>query len=149
MAIGMAWEDWISQQYPEMLYHIGELELDGIAGSPDGITMFPDLPAYKGLGEACVEEIKLTWKSGRQPIEDPKFWMWLCQIKAYCKMLPCLCARLHVTFVRADYSKGPDAPACLYRVYCLQFSQAELDQNWDMLLREKALQENEKGQQNG
>lgn len=137
MAMGMAWEDWISLQYPEMVYHPGELELDGVAGSPDGITLFPALPQYTGLGEGIIEEFKLTYKSARKDISDPANWMWLCQVKAYCKMLPSLCARIHVLYVNGDYSYDRPGMPCMYRIYCVQFTQQEVDSNWAMLMSEK------------
>lgn len=136
MSIGMAWEDWISRQYPNMLYHFGELELDGISMSPDGVEVPHDGSFDFDLGTGIIDEFKLTWKSSRKPIEQQK--MWLMQVKAYCKALPTLCARLHVVWVNGDYDyKRPGMPP-QYRVYHLQFTQEELDANWQMLLTELA-----------
>ncbi len=137
MALGLAYEDFMSLQYPEMIYHPGELVLDGIAGSPDGITPLPDLPQYEGLGDAVVDEFKFTYKSGRHDINHPNYKMWLWQIMAYCKMLGVLCARLHVLFVNGCYDYAAPGLPCLYRIYCIQFTQDELDRNWEMLLTEK------------
>lgn len=137
MFLGMAFEDKLATQYPDMLYHIGELSLDGIAGSPDGITLFPGTKDYENLGDGCVEEFKLTWKSARHPLEHPNNWMWLTQVKAYCKMLPCLCARIHVVYVNGDYSYERPGMPCMYRVYAIRFEQYELDQTWRMLLTER------------
>ncbi len=138
MALGLAWEDWLSLQYPEMIYHPGELVLDGVAGSPDGITMLPATADYEGLGDAIIDEIKLTYKSGRNDdLNHPKNKMWLWQIMAYCKMLGVLCARLHALYLFGNYDYAGSFPPCIYRIYAIQFSQDELDRNWEMLLTEK------------
>jgi hypothetical protein len=134
MAMGMAWEDWISRQYPQMAYHIGELELDNIYMSPDGITI-PSADEFDfDLGVGIVEEFKLTYKSARKPIEAQ--WMWLSQVMAYCKALPTLCARLHVVYVNGDYDYNRPGLPPQYIVYNLQFTQEELDINWNMILTE-------------
>lgn len=142
MALGLAWEDWLSLQYPEMIYHPGELVMDGVAGSPDGITPLPDTVEYEGLGDAVVDEIKLTFKSGRNDdLNHPKNKIWLWQVMAYCKMLGVLCARLHVLYLYGNYEYSAPFPPCIYRIYCIQFTQQEVDMNWSMLLQEKASME--------
>lgn len=133
MAMGMAWEDWLSRQYPDMLYHIGELSLDGISMSPDGVTV--DMEMDPTLGMGIVEEFKFTYKSSRKPIEEQ--WMWLAQVKAYCKALPTLCARLHVLHANGDYDYARPGLPPQYIVHSLQFTQRELDSNWNMLVKEK------------
>ncbi len=134
MAMGMAWEDWLSQQYSEMIYHPGELALDGVAGSPDGITPC-ELP--EGAGDAVIEEFKLTLKSGRHDIHHSNYLMWLWQVMAYCKMLGTLCARLHVLFINGCYDYAAPGLPPIYRIYVLQFSQEEVDRTWAMLMTER------------
>ena len=136
MAIGCSVEDYLSRQYPKMLYHIGEMELDDIYMSPDGVTIPDDGSFDFSLGSGIVEEIKTTWKSARKPIEAQ--WTWLAQVKSYCKALPTLCARLHVVYINGDYDYNRPGPPPQYIIYSLQFTQEELDDNWQMILNEKA-----------
>ena len=98
----------------------GELVLDGICGTPDWID----------LQDWTVGEFKATWRSSRRSIEVD-FWSWLCQIKAYCKLLATKSARLYVFFVNGDYREsGPQLKA-----YAIQFTDAEIEENWQMLLQ--------------
>lgn len=133
MAMGMAWEDWLSRQYPDMHYHIGELHSDGVSMSPDGVTVPSDWDF--DLGAGIIDEFKLTYKSARRPIE--KQTAWLMQVKAYCRALPTTCARLHVLYVNGDYDYNRPGMPPQYIVYNLQFTQQELDTNWSILLNER------------
>jgi hypothetical protein len=124
-----------SQDEPDKYMVIGELEDDGLIGSPD----------LADLTEPAVHEIKLTWMSNRRGPEDEKFWKYLVQLKAYVRMFKqSRVGYLHVCFLNGDYSyrggnSGPD-----YRVWRAEFTQQELDENWRMLqiegrqLREEA-----------
>jgi hypothetical protein len=126
MSAGLAWEDWLSKQNHDWVYHFGEAELDGIAGTPDCFDLVHDR----------LVEIKFTWKSSTRPIE--KEWYWWAQIKCYCKMMseflgqPVLNAELHVYWAMGDYrGSGPQ-----YKVYEAEFTQQEIDALWQMVVRE-------------
>lgn len=128
MALGMAWEDWAARLYPEMIWQPGELELDGVAMTPDG------------LGEdGAIDEFKCTYKSslkGGSPRDIAIEWLWLAQVKAYCLRVESLAARLHVLYVNGGYRfDGGEAPE--YRVYGLRFSEQELRANWGVVMRNK------------
>src|SRR5437588_9437146 len=79
-SMGFVWEDLVAQSLAPMLggeiVRPGELELDGIVGTPDGLN----------LSGMAVEETKATWRSSRRSIETD-YWSWLAQIKAYCQVL--------------------------------------------------------------
>jgi hypothetical protein len=105
---------------------LGEIEKDGIAGSPDGLSV--------EAGELVIEEIKCTWMSNRDCPEGKKFWHWLAQIKAYCYLADTLRARLHVLFVNGDYAQHREPTYCSWD---LHFHQGELDENWMMLRNQK------------
>jgi|SRR5579863_560691 len=128
MHLGIAWENYISQLLPQkpghtLMFHPGELYLSDIAMSPDAIEFGPD-------GQVIIHEFKCTWKSSRGIID--KQWMWLTQIKGYLKAVGGNHARLHVFYVRGDYAASwPEATT-----WELEFSDRELDDNWEMLLRE-------------
>lgn len=96
----------------------GQLECDGIIGSPDGID----------LEDAAVIEYKCTWRSARHRIESefPYYW-W--QIKSYCHMANCSVARLYVLFINGDYKgTGP-----VVKAWEMKFTNTELKSNWDMI----------------
>lgn len=102
----------------EKFSKVGELHLDGLTGTPDGI----DLPDWS------IVEFKATWRSSRRPIESD-FVSWLWQIKAYCKMATTRTAQLYVFFVNGDYREsGPQLKA-----FALSFTAQEIEDNWTML----------------
>ncbi len=98
----------------------GEITMDGIHMTPD----FLDTEKY------IIEEFKATWRSAGHEIDGPQFESWFMQIKAYCKALGCLKARLRVFFMNGDYK--PRIP--LIRAWDIEFTQQELDRNWDLLV---------------
>lgn len=127
MAMGLAWEDWLSRQIPGMEYHPGEFECDGIVFSPDGLD----------LDNRRLHEFKVTWKSANGGID--KQFMWLLQCQAYLWGLGLgdwTQAWLHVYYVCGDYSK-PITP--LYRVYQCDFEPIELRETWKTLQQYREL----------
>lgn len=118
MCVGMAFEDWIVGLYPDMIWQPGECLLQGVCGSPDGISA------------KSLEEFKATWKSShtRQDITKERIWMW--QLAGYCKMMQLTKARLHVLWINGDYR--PPAPK--YMTYLLRFEQVELDRFWNNVI---------------
>lgn len=161
MCVGMAWEDWAVGLWPEMEWQPGECLLDGISGSPDGLSesRAEEIPRfqsggmskssragqniYKGVSigikhnraiGARLEEFKATWKSSfpRQDITKERIWMW--QMAGYCKMMGLSEARLHVLWINGDYR--PPSPK--YMTYTLRFTQEELDRFWtNVILKNK------------
>lgn len=138
MAMGMAWEDWCVGLWPDLVWQPGEVELDGVFMTPDGITEIDNAvidPALKKFAFSpyptmCVEEFKLTWKSSRrgESITDEKLWMW--QLAGLCKGMNVNYARLHVNYVMGDYKgSGPQ-----YFTYLLHFPQDELDKFWKNII---------------
>lgn len=134
MAIGMAWEDWYVSQLEEVAYHPGELFLDGIFMTHDGESISF---VYHNAAELAVHEIKTTSKSTRTVGNLQSQWMWLAQLKGYCKALNTRIGYLHVLFLCGDY-KYPITPqlgptkgeSTIYRV---EFTQAEIDDNWELM----------------
>lgn len=117
------------------IFRPGEIEKDGIIMSPDGIDL--DSTAFlfntifiPGWDDCVLEEYKFTWMSSNEAPTASKFLHWFWQMKAYCYALQTLRARLRVMFVNGDYrGSGPQ-----YRVWDVLFTEAELIDNWQMLL---------------
>jgi hypothetical protein len=107
----------------------GELEQDGIIGSPDWFD-----------SEDCVlEEFKCTYRSSNRPIETD-WWHWMVQMKAYCYLLGVYKIRLRVFFVCGNYK--PIKPEI--RMWELTFSDREVQDNWLMIRNNALAMEKEK-----
>ncbi len=110
----------MEREFPGRYIQPGELELNGLYGTPD----------LWDLDEWLTIEIKCAWMSSKHQPDDDKFWRYWTQVKAYCKMAGMDRAHLYVTHINGDYTKvGPD-----FRVWEQVFTQEELDENWAMLV---------------
>ena len=150
MALGQSWEYFAAGLYPLMDYQPGQVERDGIFGSPDGAWMeVPENKKGQRLGVRSYqgpEEFKRTRKSCRDFdlfANKNKLWIW--QIMGYCcmdKRRPKR-ARLHPLFVEGDYVRGQYGFEERYWRYIVEFDQPELDKFWAMVLkfRDKAVKE--------
>lgn len=133
MELGQALEwaicDRLDREFPGRYLQPGELELDGLFGTPDLIN----------LDDWANEEIKMAWMSSKNKPDEQKMWRYWVQVKAYCKMMGTNIGRLRVCFVNGDYS----APGPAYRFWEQEFTDEELDENWAMLITAGARLEEE------
>lgn len=131
MEMGNAFEDALVaglamryvKRWPHRYVRPGEIELDGLIGTPDLLDLMHE----------AVDEIKLTWISSRHA-DDPeceKFWKYWVQLQAYLKMMGWKTGHLHICFVNGNYKDKRDP---VYHVYRAEFTQRELDDNWRMLV---------------
>lgn len=135
--LGIAWENEIVKQHPDILFHPGEFTKDGLPGTPDGICVVDGDLSIAGYDPVSwrVHEFKYTRKSSRgflQHLESQsgKVWMYLVQIKCYCRLLDTTEAWLHVLFANGDYSFDASPE---YRIYKLVFTPEEIASNWKMI----------------
>lgn len=134
MSLGNAFEDMIarsladrySRNDPDRFVVPGELEWDGLIGSPD----------LYDIMDSTIHEMKLTKKSARTDPESTKFWYYWVQLQAYMYMMSQITQRwhldglLHVGFLLGDYrSVEVD-----YKVWRATFTKDELANNWRMLV---------------
>lgn len=126
--VGFLWEDVLSLVLANRYAaRIGEVELDGIVGSPDGVSDNDPLKVWPIVDE----EYKATWRSINKDPES--IWYWMCQFKSYCKMLGVRVTVLRVLYINGDYKgSGP-----LAKQFRLEFSEMELDENWAMILNHR------------
>jgi hypothetical protein len=135
ICIGLAWEEYYLGTFLKGVVkkHPGETCLDGVYMSPDGISRewieTPNKP-YPGVMITRVHEVKATYKSINTVGDLSKEWLWLTQVKAYCKGLKTTHAKLHVLFICGDY-KMPIRP--MVKEWALEFTKQEVDSNWEML----------------
>jgi hypothetical protein len=104
-------------EYPNTYVSPGELYLDNIPGTPD----------LGCLDDGLIDEIKLSWQSSIHTPDSDKFLPRRMQLMAYLKMIGVRVGRLHVCNVNGDY-RGDRAP--VYRVWQMEFSERELNENW-------------------
>jgi hypothetical protein len=132
----------LSARHPGLL-RPGEVECDGIIGSPDGIDITPS--------PWRLTEYKATWMSSRGGIgtienglftPHRKFWHWFVQMKGYLYMLnqayPGLGmveAQLIVFFVNGDYSKGMGGTGPQLLSWIFEIPPDDQLRNWAMLLQ--------------
>lgn len=132
MSMGLAWEDWVQRQYPEVMYHPGEIACDGILMTPDGLH--PD---------EILWEFKVTWKSAyklfQEGYDHKSYWMWRAQNMGYLKALGWTRVRQCVLYVNGDYRGERPRFVELDVIY----DQYEIDANWDLMLQYKDKAESE------
>lgn len=131
ISMGQAWDDYYLPTLGDITPHPGEMELDGVYMTHDGESL-DVVRSERGQGMvlAC-HEVKLTYKSTKTVGDLRTQWMWLAQMRAYCKALRTRLAYLHCLFVCGDY-KFPITPQLLK--WRIEFTQAEIDENWDILI---------------
>jgi len=131
--IGLAWE----QHYIGTLLepygvadHPSEVEIDGIFGSPDAESVSVIFTLSGRVVKHVCHEIKATYKSTKTVGDLTSQWMWLTQLKSYCKALGTRFAVLHILFLCGDYTY-PIKP--VREVYEIEFTQAEVNDCWNLL----------------
>jgi hypothetical protein len=124
---GLVFEDILEQGLAKRdptLVRPGELKRDGIIGSPDGLSQDQD--------GAVIQEYKFTWMSSRHGLQSDRLKHYIEQIKGYCCMQGARRAILTILFVNDDYRSFQPK----MRRYRLDFEAWELDDFWNMVLRE-------------
>lgn len=120
---GFMWERLLSMALPNIAMRPGEIELDGIILSPDGIGF------SEWTQETVVEEYKCTAKSSNNNPADNVGWMM--QIKAYCKGMGVSRAVMRILYLNGDYSRERSP---IPKTFLLTFDQDELDANWSAIV---------------
>lgn len=127
-SVGFIWERVMDEAFARALvlsntWHTGEVERDGITGSPDLVDA-TTLPW-------TVVDTKATWRSAWKSDQLEKFfWSWLVQLRGYCHMLDTHKARLLILHVNGDYK--PPRPRV--KQLEIEFSAMEIRDNWSMVV---------------
>lgn len=117
---GFMWERMLSLALPGCAVRPGEIELDGIVMSPDGIGY------DESIRESVVEEYKCTAK--RADNCDPSDNIgWMMQTKAYCKGMGLTSVVFRILSIGRPWEPIP-------LTYLITFTQDELDQNWNAIV---------------
>lgn len=121
------------EEFPERYYVPGEIERDGIFGTPD---------LYDVIDEAVIE-FKFTFRSSRadtvvavretapldHPIYGDKFWKDWTQAKAYCAVQGWKRARLELCHIRGDYREFKVVHNCWEQI----LTEEEVESHWSKL----------------
>jgi len=136
--VGLLWELVLSRVMREKYaLRPPQIKVDGIWMSPDGVG-FTDPVGSMSIGPdpadevaMVVEEYKATWQSVKRcPTEN---FSYMTQIKSYCHAIGTNIAVMRIFYIMGDYKgSGP-----LYRIARIKFSDRELKENWDMIIRHK------------
>jgi hypothetical protein len=130
MSLGLAWEEhYIGKVLAELgvVKHPGQICVDGVFMTPDGESV----EKWHGKKTVLViHEVKATYKSINTVADATKEWMYLTQLKCYCKGAKTRYARLHILFLCGDY-KFPIRP--VNKVFDIEFSTKEIEDNWSLM----------------
>lgn len=125
---GFLWERCYSRMHAEAiesgeLFRPGEVERDGIIGSPDLIH----------IPTGNIVETKFCWKSvNKFDFQMERwFWRWLCQTKGYCYMTYTNVCEIHAFFCCGDWK--PPIPCT--RSIRIEYTDTELRNNWSMCIQ--------------
>lgn len=133
ICVGLSWEEWYIPTILKdqgVLDHPGEMQVDGIYMTHDGESVDVIITPKGHQTVPVIHECKATWKSTNTVGSLEQQWMWLTQIKGYCKGAGTRHAVMHVLFMNGDY-KYPLQPQL--KRWRIEFTQAEIDQSWKML----------------
>ena len=122
MAMGLAWETHLEK----CLLRSGvNAQRPGEFVTSEGIAFNPDL--YILNGHERGGEIKLTYMSEADTLDDPKFSKWHSQMKTYGHHLQLPQWRLYALFVNGDYrcNRNP-----ILRTYDIEYSGREMKEEW-------------------
>ena len=133
METGLAFEDVLEPALAERLFGARPKEMRCTVDDDGRTITIYFSPDYAFLidGETVLGEFKLTWYSSKGAPRGKKFQKWITQIMLYCHELNLTKARLYVLFVNGDYK--PPAPKLV--AWELEFTQSELDEEWDIMMR--------------
>jgi len=122
--VGFVWEDVVSKVWADrqLSMHLpGEVECDGIIGSPDGLETRPD-------GSVVLVECKAKWKKAFDPTTD---WYWMTQVKSYCWMVGVDRCVMLILWVCGNWNP----PEPFAEEWELIFDEDELRKNWEMIVK--------------
>lgn len=129
LAMGTAWE----KHFEWLLISNGlTISRPDAFLTKEGIGFSPDLLILNGVTR--VGEIKLTWMTDIEDIADQKFDKYLTQVKAYCYHLETPYGRIYATHINGGEKDFYGKPNPILRIYDLEFTTRELNENWQMLL---------------
>lgn len=136
---GFIWEDLLSSIFARQFGFKTQIEaeLDGIIGTLDGHRARVNRPV----------ELKFSKISAANNITSNVFQHFHIRTMGYCKMFGATEAELIIFHVNGSYELGGGRfGAPVVKPWLLKWSQREIDENWDWILRENAEMNEEEGE---
>lgn len=125
MALGLAWEVYLER----CLVASGvNAERPGEFTTSEGIAFSPDLLIVNGQDRGG--EIKLTWMSESDALDDPKFLKWHSQMMLYGHHLGLNQWRMYSLFINGSYKQQRDP---VLRAYDIEYSAREMREEWQTM----------------
>lgn len=137
IAVGLAWDAWyLPNLGMEVVPHPGEMNVDGIFMTPDGESLDIIRVGNDLNHELAIHEVKATYKSTKTVGNMSSQWMWLAQMKGYCKGAGCRVGYMHPLHLCGDY-KFPITPQIgptkgKHTCFRIEFTADEIDENWEL-----------------
>lgn len=116
----------LQRDHPNRFLVPGEIECNGILGTPDLLDLESDLHQ----GRLAVWEIKLSWMSSSHLPGSDNFLRYELQLMAYCHLAQTLHGVLAIMFVNGDYASNR-APE--FKTFPYRFTAQMLASNWALL----------------
>jgi hypothetical protein len=138
ICIGLAWDAWyLPNLGMEVVPAPGEMDVDGIYMTPDGESLDIIRVGNDINHELAIHEVKATYKSTNTVGDMSTQWMWLTQMKGYCKGAGCRVGYMHPLHLCGDY-KYPITPQIgphkgRNSCFRIEFTQEEIDESWDLI----------------
>ena len=137
--LGFSWEgvieDFYARRFGEQIERPGEVCRDNIVGSPDGLL------------REVLHEYKLKYSSSDKFVIGEQR-RWLMQVKSYCAMLGVRQVRFWVFFVVGNWKFGKDRVGPHPKVFDVEFTQQEVDDQWQLMKRYRKIWLGNKGASN-
>lgn len=129
MAMGVAWESYLERRLVASGIEAHRPDECDIEHEGQRIAFSPDL--YILNGHERGGEIKLTYMSAPESLDDPKFAKWLTQMRVYGHHLQLPSWRLYGLFVNGDYRQHRDP---VFKAFDVEFTAREMREEWAMLV---------------
>lgn len=141
MSMGKVWEEACRAAFCQRMAVLGlvvsgpdQAELDGVWASVDGLVY------QSGVSLVAIQECKFRFVHPTDPRDNHA---WMAQTKGYCKVY----GTLSVWMPIANLTTRP--PSASSRIYAINFTQQEVDENWDMVVKTRAYLEQLRKQRGG
>jgi hypothetical protein len=128
LAMGLAWETYLEKRLLASGINAerpGEFVVD-CDGQP--MAFSPDLYIVNGTDRGG--EIKLTWMSESDALDDPKFQKWHSQMMVYGHHMQINQWRMYALFLNGNYKDRRDP---VLRAYDIEYSAREMRDEWDTM----------------
>ena len=131
MMLGMAFEEFAVSLYPEMIWKPGEEIVEGVAMNADALSLYG---GGRGPERLIIDDFKYTKIKVQEGDLILKKWIYMQQLRGYCKGYEARLGRLHCMHVDGDYKKRREP---IYMRYLIEFSDQDVESTWRLVQANK------------